>query len=126
MLGVAAGGGYFCFAGERGGRSLPRRITVTTFSVGPKGSTLQLVLNTVYHMDKSPGNVPYSLYESLATGPVFRPYVRMAVPYAVGDSYRGYPAWWERCPKLFRKADDGVTDTATAGGGLEYRPGKIV
>src|SRR6266404_4881673 len=32
----------------------------------PKGSPLQLTLNTVYHLDKSPGNVPYSLYEDMA------------------------------------------------------------
>src|SRR5947208_16234230 len=32
----------------------------------PKGSPLQLVLNTVYQLDKSAGNVPYSLYEDLS------------------------------------------------------------
>ena len=30
-----------------------------------KGSPLQLTLNTVYHIDKSPGNVPYWVYETL-------------------------------------------------------------
>jgi putative ABC transport system permease protein len=30
--------------------------------VGAKGSRLQLVLNTVYHLDVSPGNVPYTVY----------------------------------------------------------------
>src|SRR5207248_9071892 len=30
--------------------------------IGPKGSPLQLTLNTVYQVDKSPGNIPYSLY----------------------------------------------------------------
>src|SRR5258708_22073304 len=46
----------------------------------PKGSPLQLTLNTVYHMDKSPGNIPYSLYEDMsrhgrcpATRPTTRP-----------------------------------------------------
>jgi len=33
--------------------------------VGAKGSSLQLVLNTVYHLDDSPGNIPYALYERL-------------------------------------------------------------
>jgi putative ABC transport system permease protein len=28
-----------------------------------KGSATQLVMNTVYHIDKSPGNVPYWVYE---------------------------------------------------------------
>src|SRR3954452_14021497 len=32
----------------------------------PKGSPLQLTLNTVYHMDVSPGLIPYSLYEDMA------------------------------------------------------------
>ena len=30
-----------------------------------KGSPLQLVLNSVYHLDKSPGAVPYEVYEQL-------------------------------------------------------------
>src|SRR6478672_70999 len=32
----------------------------------PKGSPLQLVLNTVYHMDQSPGVVPHVIYEDMA------------------------------------------------------------
>ena len=31
--------------------------------VGVKGSPLQLTLNTVYHIDKSPGNIKYQVYE---------------------------------------------------------------
>jgi putative ABC transport system permease protein len=66
--------------------------------VGPKASPLQLVLNTIYHMDVSPGNIPYSLYEDMVTGrPLsadgkknpFRGLIRWAIPYAVGDSYKG-------------------------------------
>src|SRR5271170_289834 len=66
--------------------------------VGPKASPLQLVLNTIYHMDVSPGNIPYSLYQDIATGRPktadgnpnpFRGLVQWAVPYAVGDSYKG-------------------------------------
>ncbi|HVT79796.1 MAG TPA: ABC transporter permease [Phycisphaerae bacterium] len=66
--------------------------------VGPKGSPLQIVMNTVYHLDVSPGNIPYGLYEDLATGRelsdngkpnLFRGRAAWAVPYAVGDSYRG-------------------------------------
>src|SRR5216684_2230193 len=30
-----------------------------------KGSPTQLVMNTVYHIDKSPGNMPYWVYEQL-------------------------------------------------------------
>ncbi len=66
--------------------------------VGPKASPLQLVLNTIYHLDVSPGNIPYSLYEDMATGRElsadgkknpYRGLVQWAVPYAVGDSYKG-------------------------------------
>jgi putative ABC transport system permease protein len=53
----------------------------------PKGSPLQLVLNTVYQIDQSPGNIPYSVYEDLLKN---RFNVRIAVPYAVGDSYKGH------------------------------------
>ncbi|MBA3273959.1 MAG: ABC transporter permease, partial [Chthoniobacterales bacterium] len=47
--------------------------------VGPKGSPTQLVLNTVYHIDRSPGNIPYSMYENLAAPR--HPLVRSAIPY---------------------------------------------
>src|SRR5678815_168600 len=55
--------------------------------VGPKASPLQLVLNTAYHIDKSPGVVPYSMYETIR-GEEYRRMVRLAVPFAVGDSYK--------------------------------------
>ena len=54
--------------------------------LGARGSELQLVLNTVYHLETSPGNIPWSLYESIKA----QPGVELAVPYALGDNYRGY------------------------------------
>jgi putative ABC transport system permease protein len=56
--------------------------------VGPKASPLQLVLNTVYHLDVSPGNIDYSIYEQM-TAPS-HPLVRNAIPFAVGDEYQGF------------------------------------
>ena len=54
--------------------------------LGARGSALQLVLNTVFHLETSPGNLPWSLYEEMkADGRV-----KLAIPYAVGDNYRGY------------------------------------
>ncbi len=53
--------------------------------VGARGSALQLVLNTVYHMDVSPGNVPYARYRELAE----HKGVALAIPVSVGDSVRG-------------------------------------
>ena len=54
--------------------------------LGARGSELQLVLNTVYHLETSPGNLPWSAYEEIARDPR----VALAIPYAVGDNYRGY------------------------------------
>ena len=54
--------------------------------LGARGSQLQLVLNAVFHLETSPGNVSWSLYERIAADPR----VAAAVPYAVGDSYRGH------------------------------------
>ena len=57
--------------------------------VGPTGSPLQLVLNSVFHVDKSSGLVPFSVYDEL-NGPIYGRLVAFTVPYAVGDSFRGY------------------------------------
>ena len=54
--------------------------------VGAPGAPLQLVLNAVYHVEDSPGLMPLSAFEDLASSPS----VALAVPYAVGDSFRGY------------------------------------
>ncbi|MEE8467140.1 MAG: ABC transporter permease [Planctomycetota bacterium] len=54
--------------------------------LGARGSQVQLVLNTVYHLDTSPGNIPWSMYQRVKDDPR----VELAVPYAVGDNYRGY------------------------------------
>lgn len=54
--------------------------------VGAKGSKLQLVLNAVYHLDQSPGNIPHALYERLRTDRR----VRLAAPLSVGDFYEGH------------------------------------
>lgn len=54
--------------------------------VGARGSPLQLVLNVVYHRDKSTGNIPFSVYRELKDDRG----VKLAVPYAVGDAFRGF------------------------------------
>lgn len=53
---------------------------------GAGGSELQIVLNSVYHLETSPGNVPWRIYEELKG----QPGVVNAIPYALGDSYRGF------------------------------------
>jgi len=54
--------------------------------LGARGSELQLVLNTVYHLETSPGNIPWTLYQNVKK----QRGVKWAVPYAVGDNYRGF------------------------------------
>src|SRR5438874_9834876 len=54
--------------------------------LGARGSQLQLVLNTVFHLETSPGNIPWSMYTAIAA----HPRVTLAIPYAVGDNYKGY------------------------------------
>ncbi|MGO8744891.1 MAG: ABC transporter permease [Thermoguttaceae bacterium] len=57
--------------------------------VGPKGSRLELVLNTVYHLGKPIGSVPFSYYTDLADAR-FASYVERAVPICMGDGYKGF------------------------------------
>lgn len=90
--------------------------------VGAKGSPLQLVLNTVYHIDRSPGNIPYSLYKDLSAGGKFFPLARTAIPIAVGDNYKSHRIVGTS-PRLFGFDEDGVTRIAPDRA-FEYRPGR--
>jgi putative ABC transport system permease protein len=54
--------------------------------LGARSSKLQLVLNAIFHLEASPGNLPASDYEYIRRHPA----VRRAVPIAVGDNLRGF------------------------------------
>ena len=54
--------------------------------LGARGSALQLVLNAVFHLESSPGNLPFSDVTDLRKDPR----VKVAVPIAVGDNFKGY------------------------------------
>jgi putative ABC transport system permease protein len=54
--------------------------------VGAKGSPLQLILSSIYHMDIPTGNIPITEAESLRK----HKQVKQAIPLALGDSYRGF------------------------------------
>ncbi|HVY68369.1 MAG TPA: FtsX-like permease family protein [Verrucomicrobiae bacterium] len=54
--------------------------------LGARGSQLQLVLNSIFHLEASPGNLPFNDYLEIQKDPR----VALAVPLAVGDNYRGY------------------------------------
>ena len=73
--------------------------------LGARGSKLQLVLNAVFHLEASPGNLAWSDYQDIKKNPS----VELAVPIAVGDNYHGYRLVGT-LPEMFDRA--------------EYSPGK--
>ncbi len=73
--------------------------------LGARGSQLQLVLNSVFHLETSPGNIPWNLYQTIKQDPR----VELAIPYAVGDNYHGF--------RLVGTTQEIFT-------GFEYQPGK--
>jgi putative ABC transport system permease protein len=54
--------------------------------LGARSSQLQLVLNSIFHLEASPGNLAYADYLDIKKDAR----VARAVPIAVGDNYRGY------------------------------------
>jgi putative ABC transport system permease protein len=54
--------------------------------LGARGSRLQLVLNAIFHLEASPGNIAAADFEQIRRHPA----VKAAIPLAVGDNYRGY------------------------------------
>jgi putative ABC transport system permease protein len=80
--------------------------------LGARGSQLQLVLNTVFHLETSPGNIPWSMYKELQANPR----VALAIPYAVGDNYKGYRLVGTT-PEIFTKF------RYRSGQGFEMQPG---
>jgi putative ABC transport system permease protein len=54
--------------------------------LGARGSKLQLILNALFHLEASPGNLSWDHYETIKETAG----VREAFPIAVGDNYLGY------------------------------------
>ncbi len=54
--------------------------------VGAKGSPLQLILSSVYHIDFPTGNIPKKEADQLASHPL----VKWSIPLAYGDNYQSY------------------------------------
>ena len=54
--------------------------------LGARSSQLQLVLNSVFHLEASPGNLAHADYLDIKKDAR----VALAVPLAVGDNYQGY------------------------------------
>ena len=54
--------------------------------IGAKGSPLQLILSTIYHVDIPPGNIPF--YEAKKI--INHPQINYAIPLALGDNWKGH------------------------------------
>jgi putative ABC transport system permease protein len=54
--------------------------------VGAKGSPLQLILSSVFHVDQPTGNIPLESIELLRRDPA----VARVIPLALGDNFRGF------------------------------------
>ncbi len=54
--------------------------------VGAKGSPIQLILSSVFHLDIPNGNIPLEEAQKLEANK----FVKVAIPLALGDNYEGY------------------------------------
>ncbi len=73
--------------------------------LGARSSKLQLVLNAIFHVEASPGNLAWEDFQDIRSNPR----VVAAIPIAVGDNYRGY--------RLVGVSTNLFTE-------IEYRPGQ--
>lgn len=54
--------------------------------IGAKGSPLQLILSSVYHIDNPTGNISLAEAEKLQNNPL----IKLAVPVSLGDNFKGH------------------------------------
>lgn len=54
--------------------------------IGAKGSPLQLILSTLYHVDNPTGNIALREAQQIADNPL----IQLAVPISLGDNYEGH------------------------------------
>ncbi|MEM1452086.1 MAG: ABC transporter permease [Planctomycetota bacterium] len=89
VAGIALGAALVCAVlalRHESERALSRDAGLYDLVVGGKGSPLQLVLASVYHLDSPTGNLPFSEYQRLRRDPR----VLWAAPIGLGDNYDGY------------------------------------
>ena len=73
--------------------------------VGAKGSPLQIILSSVYHIDAPTGNISAKDAKAVAKSP----FVTSAIPLGYGDSYKGFkilgttPSYLDLYSSQFRK-----------------------
>ena len=99
-------------------KSFLRTTTAFDAVLGARGSKLQLVLNAIFHMEASPGNLAWQDYEFIRHHPA----VKTAIPIAVGDNLRGYRIVGT-IPELFTDVEYAPGRTyAVAPGGRLFTP----
>jgi putative ABC transport system permease protein len=72
--------------GTQAGTRFERDVRGVDLVVGAKGSPLQLILSSLFHVDQPTGNIPLSARALLERDPA----VARVVPLALGDSFDGY------------------------------------
>jgi putative ABC transport system permease protein len=92
-------------------RAFLQDVVVADLVVGAKGSPLQLVLSSLYHLDVPTGNIAWVEYARLTRDPR----VRRAIPLGLGDNHRGHRIVGTT-PEFFnlerRHTDDTTRETA--------------
>jgi len=87
--------------------------------LGARGSKLQLVLNAIFHLEASPGNLAWSDYEQIKKHPA----VKTAIPIAVGDNFHGWRIVGT-VPELFSEVEFNAGKKHTLIGGRFFDPTK--
>lgn len=67
-------------------QQLQKNVKGIDMVVGAKGSPLQLILSSVYHIDNPTGNISLKEVEKLKKNPM----VKSTIPLSFGDTYNGY------------------------------------
>lgn len=67
-------------------QQLQKNVKEIDMVVGAKGSPLQLILSTVYHIDNPTGNISLKEIENLKRNPL----VKSTIPLSFGDTYNGF------------------------------------
>ncbi|MFT5833987.1 MAG: putative ABC transport system permease protein [Cognaticolwellia sp.] len=58
--------------------------------IGAKGSPLQLVLSSMYHIDNPTGNINLNEFNTMMGTHLGRQYIKQAIPISAGDSHKGH------------------------------------
>ncbi len=66
--------------------SFANTVSQADLIIGARGSGLQLLLYTIFHLGNATNNISWSSYETIKNNPM----IDWVIPFSMGDSYRGY------------------------------------